>query len=91
MSQKKRLSRRSFLELIPGVAATYMGSLIGGNTALAQVTDSDSNDRAGNGRGTGLTDSDANDRAGYGRGGYSRASGVTDPDANDRAGNGRGC
>ena len=51
------------------------------------MTDGDSNDRAGYGRGTvsGVTDSDANDRSGNGRG-----SGVTDNDANDRAGYGRG-
>src|SRR5688572_29626817 len=78
----KRVSRRSFVALVTGAAATTLVS----KSAAAQETgrtDSDSNDRSGYGR-TSVFDSDSNDRGGYGRTGYS------DGDSNDRSGYGRG-
>ena len=60
-----RVSRRTFVGLVTGAVA---GGMVAG-TAKAQSgnSDSDANDRAGNGR-SGISDADDSDRAGYGRG-----------------------
>ena len=82
MKKANRVSRRSFVGLVTGAAASAMMA----TSAKAQQTgrtDSDSGDRAGYGR-TGYSDSDSNDRGGYGR------TGATDSDSNDRSGYGRG-
>lgn len=95
MKKTSKVSRRSFVGLVTGAAA----SAVVASPAKAQsgITDSDSgpnSDSAGNGRGTGITDSDTGayaDQAGNGRGG--RTSGLTDSDTGpnrDPAGNGRG-
>ena len=66
MSKKtSRVSRRSFVALVTGAAASTMIT----SPAKAQRTgrtDSDPDDSVGYGR-TGYTDSDPNDSAGYGR------------------------
>lgn len=83
MSKKtSRVSRRSFVALVTGAAASTM--IV--SPAQAQRTgrtDSDPDDSSGYGR-TGYTDSDPNDRSGFGR------SGLTDGDDSDRARYGRG-
>ena len=76
MKKTSKVSRRSFVGLVTGAAA----SAVMASTAKAQQTgrtDSDPNDSSGYGR-TGYTDSDPNDRSGYGR------TGVTDADSGDR-------
>jgi len=89
MRPDRKLTRRSFVRRVLGgsIAAGGALALIGGE-AHAQVTDSDPNDPAGQGRGGGgVTDSDsgpAADPAGRGRGG-GRPTGDSDP--TDRAGN----
>ncbi len=47
MSLKKRLSRRSFLQMVSGATAAYLGSSIGANSAFSQGTDADANDQVG--------------------------------------------
>jgi hypothetical protein len=95
MKKTSKVSRRSFVGLVTGAAA----SAVMASTAKAQsgLTDSDSgpnSDSPGYGRGNGVTDSDSGpnaDRAGNGRG--SRTTGLTDSDTGpnrDAAGNGRG-
>ena len=92
MSKKtSRVSRRSFVALVTGAAASAMIASPAKAQTYTGRTDSDPSDGSGYGR-TGITDSDSNDRASYGRGG-SRTSGLTDSDSGpnaDTAGNGRG-
>ena len=102
---KKTIDRRSFVARILGGAAVA-GSATGVITGKAQaqkgsgLTDSDSSDTAGSGRGraTGRTDGDSSDIANYGRGqaastnkaGRTQArTGRTDSDSSDTAGFGR--
>ena len=95
MSEKKQLNRRSFFRRIAGGAILGGAaiSLITGSQASATdrdpsdpagVTDHDSNDAPGHGRGAGYTAHDSNDVAGHGRGPR------TDHDSNDAQGHGRG-
>ena len=94
MKLKRKISRRSFLATVTGVAAGGGAFLTFGREAGAlQVTDSDPSDPVGRGRGgsrSGVTDSDPSDPVGNGRGGGARRSGVTDSDPSDPVGNGRG-
>lgn len=92
MSEKKSLSRRSFMRTVSGAAIALGASAVVAGSAQAQITDRDSGAYADPANRSGITDSDAGDRAGNGRGGYS-ASGYTDSDSGpcaDRGGNGRG-
>lgn len=87
MSKKaNRVSRRSFVALVTGAAASGM---IGGSAkAQSGRTDSDSNDRSNYGY-SGYTDGDSNDRSGHGRG-----NSCTDSDTGSNAdgvGRGRRC
>ncbi|MEQ1510016.1 MAG: twin-arginine translocation signal domain-containing protein [Sphingopyxis sp.] len=85
MSDKKPIDRRSFLSTVAGAAALMGGSalFISGEAEARRrrtsgITDQDSRDQAGNGRGrTGLTDRDSRDVAGNGRYGNN---GVSDGD-----------
>ena len=97
MTDKKTLNRRSFFARVAGgaVLGGAAMSLISGGQASATdrdpsdpagVTDRDSNDRPGQGRGSrpAYTDHDSGDRPGQGRGPRS------DQDPNDPRGHGRG-
>jgi hypothetical protein len=88
MSKKaNRVSRRSFVALVTGAAAS---GLIGGSAkAQSGRTDSDSNDRANYGY-SGFTDGDSNDRSGHGRGNGSCTDSDTGKNA-DGVGRGRRC
>lgn len=87
MSDKKKLSRRSFLRNVSGAAVAF--GAVGAVTGSAKAaTDSDPNDAVGRGY-NGVSDSDGGsnaDRAGRGR----VATGVTDSDSADAGGRGRG-
>ncbi|MGZ8335084.1 MAG: twin-arginine translocation signal domain-containing protein [Allosphingosinicella sp.] len=103
MSEKRKLSRRSFMGRVVGGAVAGGGALVllSGRAEALQVSDSDSggnSDPAGRGY-TGYSDSDSGgnaDRANHGRsrqGARTSARGCTDNDSgpnSDRAGAGRG-
>ena len=95
MAEKRNLTRRSFLSRVAGGAALGGMALAAGQAAASDtdpsdpatpVTDRDSSDAPGRGRGTsnGHNDQDSSDRPGRGR------SGQTDQDPTDGAGRGRG-
>lgn len=89
VSVERTLGRRSSITLVGVVLGSIgLGSVagLGVSTVSAQVTDRDSSDPAGRGRGCpGWSDSDPNDSAGCGH-----RTGLTDHDAADAPGRGRG-
>ena len=90
MKPTRPLSRRSFIGRVAGGAVIGGAALtvLGTSPAHAQITDSDSTDRANHGRGN-ITDGDSGrtaDQAGRGRG--PRRASCSDQDTGDRAGHG---
>lgn len=90
MKPTRSLSRRSFLGRVAGGAIVGGAALtvLGASPAHAQITDQDSTDTAGHGRGN-ITDGDSgrtSDPSGRGRG--ARRTSCSDQDTGDRAGHG---